>query len=133
MAIDRLATIAERFLTERSFTLIVAPALADFAFERARGGPASGIAGVLWALTSAAYEDVTGDLAGVGTFVAMALLPAFYYAFLFVLCAPWAFDDGSIKGISLSLMVLPLSISTLSAIACFWPERIVRPHEREGR
>jgi hypothetical protein len=133
MAIDRLATLAERFLTERSFTLIVAPALADYEFERARGASLATIAWVVRAMTSAACEDVANDLAGVGTFLAMALLPAFYYAFLFVLCAPWAFEDGSIKGISLSLMVLTLSISTLSAIACFWPERIARPREPESR
>jgi hypothetical protein len=132
---DRLAAVARRFLTERSFTLIVAPALADFLFERSRGASRAGAAWVYWAVASAACEDLTSDLSSLRTFATLALLPACYYVFLFLLCAPWAFSEFGLKGTALGLVgvtALVVSLSTLSAIVCFWPAKLTEPAEHEG-
>lgn len=131
MVIRRLSAVAERFLSERSFSLIVAPAIADFEFERRDGVNAWLVVAVLGACASAAYEDLTSDLRTVGTFIALSLMPACYYAFLFMLCAPTSLRWRALDGLSLAFIALLLALSTSSAVVCYWPARLSRRAETE--
>jgi hypothetical protein len=121
MFVARVAAIGERFLSARSFTLIVAPAIADFEFDGRRGARASGYVAVLLALAGAAWEDIIRDTASTFTFLAVALLPACYYTFLFILCLP------PLHGIAVTqtlvvLGVTILGLSTTTAVVCYWPD-----------
>lgn len=119
MFVERITAIGRRFLSDRSFTLIVGPAIADFEFDRACGRRTHPAA-VLRALAGAAYEDVTRDAGGTLTFLALALLPAVYYTFLFLLCLPPL--RGVAAGTVFVLGVLILTLSVTTALICYWPE-----------
>jgi len=118
-----ITTLSTRFLTERSFELIVAPALADFELDPAGGTrrEATARAAVLSAFLGAVWEDAVrgGDLA---RFAGLVLIPVCYYTFFFLLGLPRGLD-----GLSVSMVVaLASAVVTLSlapAIVCFWPER----------
>jgi hypothetical protein len=117
MPLARIVSAARRFLSDRTFTLIVAPAIADFQFD---GGGLGGYLSVLRAVVGAAYEDLTTDTSPL-TFVGLALLPVGYYSFFFLLCTQnvgridaWS-DVALIAGVVLVLSVAP-------AVACYWPE-----------
>ena len=56
MLVDRIAHLSERFLSARSFELIVAPALADLEFESHRV-TAAGLVAVCRAVAGAVVED----------------------------------------------------------------------------
>jgi len=118
-----IATLSTRFLTERSFELIVAPALADFDLDVSSGsrGETSARLAVLNAFLGAVWEDAVrgGDLA---RFAGLVLIPVCYYAFFFILGLP-----GGVNRLS-STMVTGLAIAIVAlsfapAIVCFWPER----------
>jgi hypothetical protein len=127
-----ITTLSDRFLSERAFELIVAPALADFDYDA--GGPAGAPQGehraatsavarhaaVLSAFAGAIWDDaVRGNL---WTFAGLVLIPACYYFFFFLLGLA-----GGPNRVPASLMTtLALTVLTLSlapAIVCFWPER----------
>jgi hypothetical protein len=116
----RVIRFAERFLSERTFQLIVLPAIADLQFEHAAGQTtrmANRVA-VLRAVCGGLQDDLARASGGV---LFLALLPACYYIFLLVLC----FDVLSIS-ISGSFLVVALLVLLLSfgpAMACFWPAR----------
>jgi hypothetical protein len=121
MSFDRrILGFAERFLSERSFDLIVGPAVADLQFERT-AGPLRRTANRL-AVLRAVCGGLQDDLARVsGGILVLALLPACYYIFLLVMC----FDVFSIA-ISQSFLVVATPVLVLSfgpVMACFWPER----------
>jgi hypothetical protein len=121
-----VADVSARFLTERSFELIVAPALADFEFDLATGGRsrAAARAAVLTAVIGAAWEDAVrgGDLA---LFAGLVLIPVCYYTFFFLLGFPAGADRLSTTVIMLlGLAVVMLSVAP--ALVCFWPDRIPR-------
>lgn len=129
MLVDRLAHQSERFLSARSFELIVAPALADLEFESHRV-TAGGLLAVCRAVAGAVVEDVTNDLGQAAVFLGLALIPAFYYAFLFLLCMQVRVAvDGTIVGLGAIVVVLSMS----PAIACYWPEPLPRRASRETR
>ncbi len=78
--VDTVISLSERWLRERTFELIVAPAIADVqfdegasSFQRARND-ATIVAAFVWGL----YEDVTSDPGGIVTFATLALIPAVY-------------------------------------------------------
>ncbi|MGQ0733796.1 MAG: hypothetical protein ACT4QD_09090 [Acidobacteriota bacterium] len=118
----RVLAFAERVLSERSFQLIVAPAVADLQFE-AGARPrqlAAHRRAVLRAVAGGLGDDLARDSGG---FLTLALLPAGYYIFLLVMF----FDVYSI-GISTSFAVVAAVILVLSVgpvVACFWPARHV--------
>jgi len=126
MFVERITALGARFLSDRSFTLIVAPAIADFEFDRAEGRRAPSHLSVLRAMAGAAYEDVTQDASGTLTFLAVALLPACYYTFLFILCLP-PLQGVAVTRVALVLGALILTLSTVPAIICYWPEPLSRP------
>jgi hypothetical protein len=120
---QQLAAFAERFLSERSFDLIVAPAIADVEFENVYPAGFGGAISVFRAVAGAAYEDITNDLRNTFTFLLLAFIPAFYYAFLFMLCLPAGLSDVVLDGGMLLFLAGVLLLSTSSAVVCYWPER----------
>jgi len=121
-----ITSLSRRFLTERSFELIVAPALADFELDAAVSPRSVAMArgAVLVAFAGAIWEDAVrgGDLA---TFAGLVCIPACYYTFFFLLGLP----DGMNRLSSTIVAGLALAVITLSlapAIVCFWPDRDTR-------
>jgi Mn2+/Fe2+ NRAMP family transporter len=115
----RIIGFAERFLSDRTFQLIVAPAVADLQFEHCER-PLRRTANRV-AVLRAVAGGLRDDLARVsGGMLALMLLPACYYIFLLVIC----FDVFSIS-MSTDFVVVAMLILVLSfgpVMACFWPE-----------
>lgn len=119
-----ITAMSQRFLTERSFELIVGPALADFEYDHDQSAPpwrCRQHVAVLAAVAGAAWEDVVrgGDLA---TFVGLFLIPVCYYTFFFLLGLPSGLDHVS-SGLLTGLGVAVVTLSLAPAIVCYWPER----------
>lgn len=127
MLVGRVSRISERFLSTRSFELIVEPALADLEYED-RGLTPSGVLAIGRAVIGAVVEDITNDLGQAAFFMGLALIPALYYAFLFLLClqARVVLDSTTL---ALGILVIILSMSP--AVACFWPEPPPKRASRE--
>ena len=116
----RIVAFAERFLSDRTFQLIVAPAVADLQFERCEGslGRSSNRAAVLRAVAGGLRDDLARASDGI---LMLTLVPACYYIFLMVIC----FDVLSIS-ISTHFLIAAALILALSfgpVMACLWPER----------
>jgi hypothetical protein len=126
MVIDRVASAAERFLSQHSFNLIVAPALADFAFECERGVRVVPALAVVAALVGATYEDLTTDIGSTMTFLSLAIIPGCYYAFLFMLCWPSGLRKIEFDQTALAVLAGFVLMSSSSAVICYWPERLPR-------
>jgi hypothetical protein len=117
---SHIIAFAERFLSDRTFQLIVAPAVADLQFEESARGlrRAANRVAVMRAVAGGVCDDfarVSRDM------VALMLLPASYYVFLLVIC----FDVFSLS-IASDFLIAASLIFVLSfgpVIACFWPER----------
>jgi hypothetical protein len=119
---SRVTAFADRFLSDRTFQLIVAPALADlhYAPGTERLSRVVNRLAVLRAVAGAVRADASGV---VGTFVFLTLVPACYYAFLLVL---WMDFFTTASGyITAATLILVLSVGPVAV--CFWPRRTVRP------
>ena len=122
----RIIAVARRFLSDRSFTLIIEPALADFDFSTSSRRPADYFA-VARAMAGAAWEDMTSD-AGALTFIALTLLPAAYYTFFFLLWMPGVrFTTGGV----LALATGVFTISLIPVTVCYWPDQ-TWPQDRDS-
>jgi hypothetical protein len=116
---NRILRFAERFLSDRTFQLVVAPAVADLQFED-RDGSVERLANrlaVLRAVTGGMRDDIRRASSGM---LLLTLLPAGYYIFLLVLC----FDVFSLS-IASDFIVAAVLIFVLSfapVMVCFWPE-----------
>ena len=125
MRFDSLVlAFCDRFLAQRTFDLIVAPALADLEFEEA-GGRRSRIAmraAVLRAMIGGWRHDL---VRGSDTFLQLALLSACYYVF------PVAVSVRMFKTWSEFFVALAIvfAMSLTPVLVCFWPARRVRPTE----
>src|SRR5215208_636167 len=122
--IQRIDSLSSRFLTERSYELIVGPAIADLQHDASAAPPHSvrGRLSVLVAFAGAVYDEVTAD-SGLLLIAALALIPALYYAFLIVLIVP---EAGTFVTARSGLFVLAVGIAVMSfgpVIVCCWPER----------
>lgn len=115
-----ILTFAGRFLSARSFELIVAPAVADLQFEESDRAVArlSSRLAVLSALAGGVRDDVARDIA---SFVMLMLMPAGYYIFMMILC--FDFMEISISTGFFVFAALILALSFAPAMVCFWPER----------
>lgn len=125
--IQRIDSLSSRFLSERSYELIVGPAIADLQHDAhsAPTHPVRGQLSVLVAFAGAVYDEVTAD-SSLLTIAALALIPALYYAFLIVLIVP---EAGSFVTARSGLLVLAVGIAVMSfgpVIVCCWPERSPR-------
>ena len=127
--VDPVTALSERWLRERTFELVVAPAIADLQFDegatglrRARNGAAV-VSAFLWGL----YDELRSDPGGLLTFVMIALIPACYYMMLVIVCAPvhgyplsYPLSEAEVK-IAIGLAVFALSLAP--ALVCVWPSR----------
>jgi hypothetical protein len=116
----RVIAFAERFLSDRTFQLIVAPAVADLQFEDS-AAPLRRTANRL-AVVRAVAGGLRDDLARAGGgLLALTLLPACYHIVLLVMF----FDVLSIP-ISTDFVIVAALIVVLSlgpVMVCVWPER----------
>ena len=113
-----VVAFADRFLSDRTFELVVAPALADLQFDEEAGGRhrfASRLA-VLKAVTGGLRLEVWRDS---GTLFKVALLSSCYYTF------PVALGIRMFKTWSEFFVVITLvvGLSLVPVLVCFWPER----------
>ena len=126
--IQHIEALSARFLSDRTYQLIVAPAIADLQYDSVGGGQrysAGGYFSVLVAFGGAAYEELTADSA-LFKIAGLALIPAFYYAFLIVLVVP---EAGEFVTSHTGPLALAVGIAVLSfgpVLACCWPERAPR-------
>ena len=130
--LDRIESLSTRFLSERGHELIVAPAIADLQHDSAEGAPsARGRFSVVVALAGAAYEEVTSDLRLL-KIAGLALIPAIYYSFLFILVIPP--EVGSQLSGHWGRFVIAIGVTVLSfgpVLACCWPERAPRRRQQQ--
>ncbi len=124
--IDRIDALSSRFLSERSYELIVGPAIADLQHDTGSEGPRSmrGSLSVFVAFTGALYDEVTAD-SGLWRIAALALIPALYYAFLIVLILPAAGPFLTARA-GLPLLLGGALMSFGPVLVCCWPERTPR-------
>ncbi len=115
---SRIIAFSERFLSDRTFQLVVVPALADLEFDPGR------TTSIRLANRLAVIKAVAGGLThelkrDTGIFIALTLVPACYYLCLFTLCL------GAIStwtaGLALAGFVTVLSVAPV--MVCFWPSR----------
>ncbi len=124
MSLDaRILAAAERFLSDRSFRLIVEPAVADLHYERDADALRRTLnrLAVARAIAGGAREDLlraSGDLAG------LILVPACYYIFLLVLCFDVLSISISADFLTVAAVILVLSFGPV--MVCCWPERRAR-------
>ena len=121
--IQRIDSLSSRFLTERSYELIVGPAIADLQHD-ATSGPTHSFRGqlsVLVAFAGAVYDEITTD-SGLWRIAALALIPAMYYAFLIILILPEAGPFLRARA-GLPLLVVGAAMSLAPVLVCCWPER----------
>ena len=121
--IERIDSLSSRFLSERSYELIVGPAIADLQHD-ANSGPTHSVRGqlsVLVAFAGAVYDEITTD-SGLWRIAALALIPAMYYAFLIILILPEAGPFLRARA-GLPLLVVGAAMSLAPVLVCCWPER----------
>lgn len=109
---------ADRFLSDRTFDLVIAPALADLQFDEDAGGRhrmASRLA-VLKALAGGLRLDVWRDS---GTLAKVALLSACYYSFPLAVGIRY-FKTWPEFFVAITFV---LALSLVPVLVCFWPER----------
>jgi hypothetical protein len=123
---SRVIAFAERCFSERTLELIVAPAIADLQYEQGAGrlGQAASRLAVLRAVAGGVREDVAPHF---GTFLALALMPAFYYAFLLVMFLDFFEVSTDLRSADLWSVAILIGVLSLGPVlACFWPERHTR-------
>jgi hypothetical protein len=114
----------DRFLSDRSHRLIVAPALADLQFAGS-GGRRHQLANRV-AVIRAIAGGLRDDLAGVsGAFALLAVVPACYYLTMLVLFVNF-FTTLSGPGVVAALVIVAV-LSVGPAVICVWPERRAVP------
>ena len=117
--IERIESLSSRFLRERTYELIVAPAIADLQYAGDDRYAIGGRLSVLIAFAGAVYEELIADFV-ILKIAGLALIPGLYYAFLIVLVVPAAGDF---------MLALAVGIAVLSfgpVLVCCWPERVQR-------
>jgi hypothetical protein len=130
--VDTVTGLSERWLRERTFELIVAPAIADLQFDEgtSRLDRARNSAAVVAAFAWGFYEDVTSDPGGIVTFTLLALIPAVYYTMFVAICAPvpgrpmtYPLSESGVR-LAIGLAIFALSLGPV--LVCYWPERMPR-------
>ena len=117
-----VAGVGERFLSERTFDLVLAPALADYQIERDDHSRirAARVA-VMIALTGALRMEAAGHASG---FLALALIPFSYYIVLLAFFCTFFDMTGGVRFIAAMIPVVSLG----PVLLCFWPTgRLARP------
>ena len=117
---SRIMSFAERFLSDRTFELVVAPALADLEFESGAGRRrrVENQLAVLRAVAGGLRDEAARALGG---FLALLLLPAGYYIFLMVILFDFFSIEITRTFFVVAALILALSVGPVAA--CFWPDR----------
>jgi len=121
---SRVVAFSTRFLSARSFELIVAPALADLQFEEEERGRGNRLA-VLRAVGGAMRTEIARHA---GVVVALTLVPACYYFVLVAVCFDFFRGATGIESVMFTVarVAAPLLVMSLAPVlVCFWPERPV--------
>lgn len=118
-----VTAFSDRFLTDRTFQLIVAPALADLQFDetRAEGGRVRRVrnyVAVLRAVTGGVLDEVSRDTA---SFLMLTMLPVSYYVGLITVFWDFFMKNGTMAAPAAIVAIFVLSLAPV--VACFWPER----------
>ena len=115
---SRIVAFADRFLSTRSFELIVVPALADLEFESELGRRSlvASRCAVLRAVAGGLREDVSRDS---GSLLKLTLLPFCYYL------VPLAMGIRYFKTWPevVAALAIVLVLSLVPVLVCFWPAR----------
>ena len=113
-----IIAICDRFVSQRTFDLVVVPALADLEYEQTAGRRTrlASRAAVLRAIAGAAGDDLRRDSGG---FLVLTLLSACYYLLPIMVLAS-TFRTWYEFLIAFVVMLL---LSLTPVMACFWPER----------
>jgi hypothetical protein len=114
----RIVAFSERFLAQRTFDLVVAPALADLDFDPGRR-PLARITNrlaVMKAVAGGVSHDFRRD---VPCFAGLTFIPAAYYFCLLTFC----FDAFTTTGEIVAAVGALAIISAAPALVCFWPPR----------
>jgi hypothetical protein len=114
----RVLAFADRFLSTRSFELIVAPALADLQFENELGrrSAAAGRCAVLRAVAGGLRQDFSRDS---WSLVKLTLLPFCYYTAPLVMGLDYFTTWPEVA----AAFGLVLALSLAPVLVCFWPSR----------
>lgn len=115
---SHIVAFCDRFLAQRTFELIVAPALADFAFEEA-AGRRSRLANRAAVLRAAAGGFLHDAQRGSDVFFRLLLLSVSYFMFPVALSIT-AFKTWSAFLVFAAAVFL---MATVPVLICFWPER----------
>jgi len=115
---SRVLAFAERFLSDRSVALIVAPALADLQFDREAGRlrHAANQLAVVRAVAGGLRDEAAR---GSGFFLVLTLMTAGYNLVLLTLFADFISLSEHLPGVVIAVLFLSLG----PVMACFWPER----------
>jgi hypothetical protein len=107
--------VGARLLSERTFDLVLAPALADYQIERAaRRNEWAGRFAVLIALSGALRIEAAHHAV---SFIALALLPFCYDVVLLMLFSDFFDMTGGVRFIAVLIVIM----SMIPVVVCFWP------------
>ena len=114
----RITAFARRFLSTRTFELIVEPALADLQYdeEAGRRSMAANRLAVVRAVAGGVGDEFRRDAL---SFFGLALVPAGYYLFLLTVCLDAFRTWSAFFGVAVLILVL----SFCPVVVCFWPRR----------
>jgi hypothetical protein len=117
----RIMAFSDRFLSTRTFNLVVAPALADLQFDDGAGrrGRVGHQLAVLKAVAGGLRDDVRRDS---GSLLKMLLLSFSYHIF------PLAVGIEYFKTWSgfFSAVMMVMVLSLVPVMVCYWPPRLTR-------
>jgi hypothetical protein len=114
----RITAFARRFLSTRTFELIVEPALADLHYDEEAGRRSVAVnrLAVVRAVAGGVCDEFRRDAS---SFFGLALVPAGYYLFMLTVCLDvfrtWT-DFLGVAALILALSFCPVAV-------CFWPRR----------
>jgi hypothetical protein len=114
----RITAFARRFLSTRTFELIVEPALADLQYDEAAGrrSTVANRFAVVRAVAGGVGDEFRRDAL---SFFGLALVPAGYYLFMLAICLDVFRTWSEFFGVA----VLILLLSFCPVVVCFWPRR----------
>lgn len=126
--------VGARFLSTRTFDLIVAPAVADCEFEHSSGRCAStrAVIGVLAALLGGAWEEARSG-SGALTLLGLVSILASYFGFMFVLCVPKGVHVFASTQAAIVFAGIVLLFSFVPVVACCWPDRLPAQPAEDAR
>jgi hypothetical protein len=114
----RITAFARRFLSTRTFELIVEPALADLQYdeEAGRRSQLANRMAVVRAVAGGVGDEFRRDAL---SFFGLALVPAGYYLFMLAVCLDVFRTWSEFFGVAALILVL----SFCPVVVCFWPRR----------